>query len=184
MIKEIKNLLSKFIFKVKEYRYDNYRVAQLYSNYYGIKMGENVRLTGRHISFGSEPYLIEIGNNVTITADVIFETHDGGVGVFRKDFPGINIYGRIKVGNNVFIGHRSIIMPNVTIGDNVVIAAGSIVTKNVPDNVVVGGVPAKIIKSIDEYKNKALKNAVYVFETDAKKRKTEILKKLYEKEKQ
>jgi len=169
-------------FKILERIYDNYKVASLYAKHYGIKMGENVRFTGRHISFGSEPYLIEIGNDVTITADVIFETHDGGVGVFRKEYPGINLFGKIKIGNNVFIGHRSIIMPNVVIGNNVVIGAGSVVTKNVPDNVVVAGVPARTIKTLDEYKSKVLKEAVFIFEKKSKKRKTEILMKIKEKE--
>ena len=175
-------MLKKIRFKILNMLYDNYKVSRLYSDYYGITIGKNVRFTGRHISFGSEPYLIEIGDNVTITADVIFETHDGGVGIFRNDYPGINIFGRIKIRNNVFIGHRSIIMPNVTIGNNVVIAAGSIVTKDVPDNVVIGGVPARVIKSIEEYKEKALKNAIYIFETESEKRKSEILKKIKEKQ--
>lgn len=59
-------------------------------------------------------------------------------------------YGKpVNIGNNVWIGGGSIINPGVTIGDNVVIASGSVVTKDVPDNVVVGGNPAKIIKQIE-----------------------------------
>jgi len=112
------------------------------------------------IHFGSEPFLIEIGDNVTITHGVSFVTHDGGVEIFRKEFPGINVFGKIVVGNNVFIGIKSIILPGVTIGSNVVIAAGSVVTRNIPDNVVAGGVPARVIESINEYKTKCLENAV------------------------
>jgi maltose O-acetyltransferase len=55
----------------------------------------------------------------------------------------------ITFGNNVWIGGSAVINPGVTIGNNVVIAAGAVVTKNVPDNVVVGGNPAKIIKQIE-----------------------------------
>ncbi len=56
-------------------------------------------------------------------------------------------YGRpVKIGNNVWIGGRSVINPGVTIGNNVVIASGSVVTKDVPDNALYGGVPARLIK--------------------------------------
>ncbi len=180
MIKEIKKFYSKFKFRIKEYCSDSYNLANLYRNYCGVKIGKNCRFTGSP-NWGSEPYLIEIGDNVTITQRVTFHTHDGGVGLFRKEHPGINIFGKIKIGNNVFVGSHTIFLPGVTVGNNVIIAAGSVISKDIPDNVVVGGVPAKIIKSIDEYKNKALKNAVYVFETNPVKRKEEILKKLKEK---
>ncbi len=151
--------------------------AALYRKYFGIKIGKNVRFTGSP-SWGSEPYLIKIGDDVTITQDVTFHTHDGGVGLFRKEYPGINIFGRIDVGNNVFIGSKVIILPGVTIGNNVVIATGSVVSKDIPSNSVVAGIPAKVIKSIEDYKEKALANAIYVFETDFEKRKKEILEKL------
>lgn len=55
----------------------------------------------------------------------------------------------VKIGNDVWIGGNCTILPGVTIGNNVVIAAGAVVTKDVPDNCVVGGVPAKIIKTIE-----------------------------------
>lgn len=151
--------------------------AALYRKYFGIKIGKNVRFTGSP-SWGSEPYLIKIGDDVTITQDVTFHTHDGGVGLFRKEYPGINIFGRIDVGNNVFIGSKVIILPGVTIGNNVVIATGSVVSKDIPSNSVVAGIPAKVIKSIEDYKEKVLANAIYVFETDFEKRKKEILEKL------
>ena len=60
-------------------------------------------------------------------------------------------FGLITIGTNVFIGLNSIIMPNVVIGNNVVIGCGSIVTKSIPDNMVVAGVPAKSIATIEEY---------------------------------
>lgn len=123
---------------------------KVYKKYLGIKFGENVRIL-HFPRFGSEPFLITIGNNVTITRGVCFVTHDGGVAVFRDKHEGLNVYGKIDVGNNVFIGINSIILPNVRIGNNVVIGAGSIVNKDIPDNVVAAGSPAKIIKNIDEY---------------------------------
>ncbi len=178
MTKKIIKIIKKIHFTLAIFFADNYSVAKVYRKFYDIKIGKNVRFTGRHITFGSEPYLIEIGDNVTITADVKFETHDGGVGLFRKEYPGINIFGRIKIGNNVFIGNSAIIMPGVTIGNNVIIGAGSIVTKDITDNSVAVGVPARVIKTIDEYKEKAFKNAIYVFEKKPNKRKKEILEKI------
>ena len=70
------------------------------------------------------------------------------------------------------------ILPGVTIGDNVVIATGSIITKDVPNNSVVAGVPAKVIKTLEEYKSKVLKDAIYISERDENKRKEEIIAKM------
>ena len=172
------NILNKFknlIFKYKLLSTDSWHKAQIYSQYLGVKFGTNVRITG-DVSFSSEPYLIEIGNDVTITRNVVFHTHDGGVGLFRNEFPGINIFGKIIVGNNVFIGSDSIIMPGIKIGNNVVIGAGSVVTKDIPDDVVVSGVPAKILHTLVDYKKKCLERAVYISETDPIKRRKQILR--------
>jgi acetyltransferase-like isoleucine patch superfamily enzyme len=174
LIMMLKELYVKYLI-IKANRFT---LPDIYRKYYGMTIGEKCVFTGKKISFGSEPYLIEIGNRVRITADVKFETHDGGVGIFRDEYPGINIFGRIKVSDNVFIGHNSIIMPGITIGENVVIGAGSIVTKDIPANSLAVGVPARVIKSIDEYKIKVLKKAVYIHSTDPEKRKKEILQSL------
>jgi acetyltransferase-like isoleucine patch superfamily enzyme len=171
------SILKRNIMKARVILSDSDGKTKIYRKYLGIKIGENVRYTGT-TAWSSEPYLIEIGDNVTITQNVTFHTHDGGVGLFRKEFQGINVMGKIIIGNNVFIGSNSIFLPSVRVGNNVVIAAGSIITKDVPDNVVVGGVPAKILKGIDEYKEKVLKNAVYIFESEPEKRKAEIVKKI------
>ena len=171
-------LIKKIWFKFQVWKAGSYNLAKVYHKYLSVEFGKNVRITGKDTNFGSEPYLIRIGSNVTITGGVIFETHDGGVGLFREEFPGINVFGRILVGNNVFIGHHAIIMPGVTIGDNVVIGAGSIVTRDIPAGVVAVGVPAKSVKSISEYKEKILKHAVMIEAKGEKQRKIEILKKL------
>jgi len=127
----------------------------------GVKFGTNVRITDKP-SFGSEPYLITIGDDVTITDGVIFHNHDGGVGLLRKKYPGIDVIKPITVGNNVFLGSRCTIMPGVTIGNNVIVGAGSLVAKDIPENVVVAGVPAKILKTLAEYEEKVLKDAIYL----------------------
>ena len=104
----------------------------------------------------SEPYLITIGDNCQITKDVKFFTH-GGAKVARIVYPSFDCFGKIKVGSNVYIGNNSLIMPGITIGNNVLIAAGSVVTKSVPDCVVIGGNPARIICSFDEYLKKNMR---------------------------
>jgi acetyltransferase-like isoleucine patch superfamily enzyme len=102
------------------------------------------------VDFGSEPYLVKLGNHVSATRTQ-FVTHDGGVWVFRDKRPDADLIAPIKVGNNVFLGTGVIVLPGVTIGNNVVIGAGAVVTKNIGDNCVAVGVPARTIKSIDEY---------------------------------
>lgn len=131
---------------------------------HGVRMGEGCRLLSNpYRTFGSEPYLIEIGNHVEITADCRFITHDGAVWVLRHldELKNADKFGKITVGNNVFIGTRSTIMPGVTIGDNCVIGACSLVTKNVPSGEVWAGVPAKKICTVEEYKDKCIKCADY-----------------------
>lgn len=129
----------------------------------GVRLGSDVRLISvGGGTFGSEPYLIEIGDHVTVCGRVQFVTHDGGVWVLRHKYPDIDVFGPINVGNNVFIGFGSIIMPNVTIGNNVVIGAGSVVNRDIPDDVVVAGIPAKVIKSLADYEQDVLKSASFI----------------------
>ena len=129
----------------------------------GVTVGQDCRFfaSGYQV-FGSEPYLITIGDHVTITEGVRFITHDGGVWVFRAQYPDLEVFGPITVGNNVFVGVGSIILPNVKIGDNVIIGAGSLVTRDCPTNTVVAGVPARPLRSIDEYYRKVVAKATQV----------------------
>ena len=71
-----------------------------------------------------------------------------------KQFLGYTKIGRVDIGNNVFIGAETVVLPNVIIGDNVIIGANSTVTKDVPANSVVAGSPAKVISSLEEYLSK------------------------------
>lgn len=122
----------------------------------GGRVGEGCRFIGKN-EFGSEPYLITIGNNVSITSSY-FVNHDGGVWVFRGEFPTVDVVKPINIKDNVFIGSHCIIMPGVTIGSNVVVGAGSVVTKDLPEDAVYAGVPAKRIKSLADYKSSILEN--------------------------
>lgn len=121
----------------------------------GCIIGKNVSILCGVDSFSTEPYLIRIGSNVRITMGVMFLTHDGGslVASVLKNKP-FDKFGIIKIGDNVFIGINSIILPGVSIGSNVIIGAGAVVTKNVEDNCVVAGIPARYICSISEYIDK------------------------------
>jgi len=92
--------------------------------------------------------MIEIGDNVTITKRVILLCHDIGRGYIFKKEHNNEIVGKIRIGDNCFIGMNSIILPNVKIGDNVIVGAGSVITKNIQSNVVVAGNPAGIVKKL------------------------------------
>jgi len=109
----------------------------------GVKIGERCRI--RTMSFSTEPYLIEIGNHTAVAAGSQFITHDGATWVFEDDVEGGGIFGRIVVGNNVFIGINCILLSNTTIGDNCIVGAGSVVRGHFPENSVIAGNPAQII---------------------------------------
>ena len=128
----------------------------------GVKIGNDCRIYTTR--FGSEPWLIEIGNKVTVTSGVVLLTHDGSTWLFNDDKGRRFLYKKTIIKNNVFIGIDSIIMPGVVIEDNVIVAAGSIVTKSVPSGVIIGGNPAKIIGDYDTYKAKVFSG--YVSESD------------------
>lgn len=121
----------------------------------GLSIGNNCEIHGK-INWGSEPWLIRIGDHVRITDGCKFVTHDGGAWVLRLDkkYSDITLFGKINIKNNVHIGMNTIIMPGVTIGENSIIGCGAVVVKDIPPNSVVVGVPAKVIKTVDEYKNK------------------------------
>ena len=88
------------------------------------RVGDKVRLLGG-VSFGSEPYLVFLGSNVTVSDRVRFITHDGGVGMFCDEHPGVNVFAPITVGDRVFIGSQATLLPGVTIGSDVVIGAAA-----------------------------------------------------------
>jgi acetyltransferase-like isoleucine patch superfamily enzyme len=143
----------------------------------GCQIGEGTRLLCNVNQLGAEPYLVEIGEDCLFSGGATLYTHDGGVKVLNSlnyfDGKRMDKFGKIKIGNNCFIGNGAKILPNVTLGDNVIIGAGSIVTKDIPSNSVAAGVPAKVICSIDEYYNK---NSQYFLNTagmdEEQKRKT------------
>ena len=140
-------MLNRIIFDLKHLISSYYRKA-LYFNpiiarNLGAIVGSNCRFYS--INFSTEPYLIKIGNHVTITQNVNFSTQDGAVRVFRNLIPDIELFGQIRIGMN------STILFNTEIGDNCVIAAGSVVKGKFHNNSIIAGVHAKCIGSIDDY---------------------------------
>lgn len=130
-----------------------------YAKKVGVNVGENVRFTGIP-RFGTEPWLITIGDNCVFSSEIIFITHDGSVNTLRRldeKYKNIIKFGKIEIGDNVFIGQGVTIMPNVKIGNNAVVGLGSVVTKDVPEGVVVAGVPAKVICSARDLAEKLYK---------------------------
>ncbi len=120
-----------------------------YARRIGVKIGQGCQIESRE--FGSEPYLIELGDHVRVTRGVRFVTHDGGVWVGREKQRDFAVFGAIKVGNNSYIGNYTIVLPGVEIGSNCVVGACSVVTKSVPDGSVVAGNPARFLCSTESY---------------------------------
>lgn len=114
----------------------------------GVQIGENVHLINTTIDW-SHGFLVSIGNRVTLTGVRIL-THDGSTQI---PF-GVSRVGRVTIGDEVFIGHGTIILPNVRIGSCVVIGAGSVVTRDIPDNSVAAGNPARVIGTYDAFLDK------------------------------
>lgn len=116
----------------------------------GVKIGKGSIVTG--VSFGSEPYLISIGENVRITDGTKIFTH-GGARVLRNKYPDLDFFGKVYIGDNVYIGNNCLIMPGVSIGSNVIVGAGSVVTKSIKDNSIFAGNPARFISSIENFES-------------------------------
>ena len=116
----------------------------------GMVCGKNfLRLNGVILD-PSHCWLITIGDNVTMAPRVHVLCHDAST----KCFLNYTKIGRVTIGNNVFIGAETVVLPNVKIGDNVIIGANSTVTKDIPNNVVAVGNPARVICSIEDYLQK------------------------------
>jgi len=127
----------------------------------GLKVGKNVRFV-EVPQFGTECFLIEIGDETTFSNNVRFINHDGGQNAlhFFDKYKDIRTFGRIKIGRQCLIGADTTIMLGVEIGDNCVLGAGSILTTSMPSGSVFAGVPAKFICTLEEYGDKLLSNNV------------------------
>lgn len=129
----------------------------------GTEVGNDCHIFSERVET-SEPYLVSIGDNVTISYNVWFNTHDDSVeAYYKKD---VLIVGRISIGDDCFIGVGSILLPGVTLANKCIVGAGSVVTKSfLEEGSVIAGNPARLICKVDElYK----KNERYIIDTSGK----------------
>jgi len=134
-----------------------------YARRIGVTVGEGCLLAGltRGV-FGTEPYLITVGDRVGIASGVRMITHDGGAFVFRNEFPNLDTVGRITIGDDVVIGMNVILLPGTTVGSYSVVGAGAVVSGTVPPGCVYAGVPARFVCTTEEYRERTLQRAIFV----------------------
>lgn len=116
----------------------------------GIRIGENCKIQNEVMIDYSHNWLVTIGNNVTIAPRVHILAHDAST----KRILNYTKLGLTTIEDDVFVGAGAIVLPGVTIKKGSIVGAGSIVTKDVPENVVVAGNPAKVICTTEEYYTK------------------------------
>ena len=116
----------------------------------GIKIGSGCSIFSNILT--PEAYLVTIGNNVTIAPGCRLLTHDNSVSKVWPEYT--DVFGRINIGDNCFIGADSIILPGVTLGDNCIVAAGRVVSISHPGGAVIAGNPARQITDIERYRDK------------------------------
>lgn len=123
----------------------------------GMRIGDDVKVyvPSKTLIDEQYPWMIEIGNNVRIAQGAIILTHDYSWYVLKRTTGAVlGSSGKVKIGNNVFIGMNAIITAGVTIGNNVIIGTGSVVTKDCEADGVYAGNPARKLMSLDEFYNK------------------------------
>ncbi len=156
ILQVIKTLLS-YISKKRNAcqlrQYDRFTIAE-YFRKQGAQIGNNCSIIPTVL--GAEPYLVKIGNHVTIAGGVSFMTHDGGPWIFRDEIPDLQVFGPIVIEDNCVIGGYAVLLPNIRIGKNSIVGAGSVVITDVPPDTIVMGIPARPIGSVAKYKEKCI----------------------------
>lgn len=138
---------------------DDMEIRLSYYRRNGAVIGENVRAFSPITA--AEPYLIQVGDNTTISSGVVFLTHDNSVIKFPVKI-GTDLVGRVTIGKNCFIGCNTILLPGVTIGNNIIIGAGSVVSRScMEEGTIYAGNPAKRIGLIADF---ASKNERFIFD--------------------
>lgn len=133
--------------------------------------GENFKF---YCDMPGEPFLVTIGDDVTIAAGTILLTHDNSV--IKCNLDATDYFGRVTIGDSCFIGMRSILLPGVELGDHTIVGAGSVVTKSFPKgNVVIAGNPAHVICTIEEFREKKQHLCVNLDVDDRRQHKREYL---------
>jgi len=114
----------------------------------GVRIGAGCWILASE--FSTEPYLIDIGDRVAISSGVQFVTHEGAAWLLRRRSPNLQVFGRIRIGDDSLIGMNCIILPGTTIGSRCVVGAGAVVKGEVANGTVVAGNPARFLKTTDE----------------------------------
>lgn len=125
----------------------------------GMRIGERTTIFNANTVLidKTRPWLIDIGDDVQITRGVVILTHGYDWSVLKGKYGEVlGSAGKVKIGNNVFVGMNTVILKGVTIGNNVIIGAGSLVNKDIPDNCVAAGNPARVIMSLEDYHEKRI----------------------------
>lgn len=155
MLKSLFNIARNAVHRVKERvelnAYDTRTIAA-YFRKQGAQVGEGCVIIPTWL--GTEPYLIKIGNRVSIAKGVMFITHDGGAAVLRDEIPDMQVFGPIVIEDNCVIGQNVTIFGNVRIGANSIIGAGSVVIGDIAPNTVAMGIPARAFGSMERYREK------------------------------
>lgn len=150
---KVKSIIRKLIWR---YRADSLSYVKWLKKQ-GCEIGEGVNFIDPRNGWVdvSRPWMVRIGNNVTITSGVVILTHDYGWSVMKVAYG--DIIGNARpamIGDNVFIGMNTMVLGGGKIGNNVIIGANSTVSGEIPDNCVAAGNPAKVICSLADYKEK------------------------------
>jgi acetyltransferase-like isoleucine patch superfamily enzyme len=125
------------------------KLSKLFYRLRGTKIGKSVYIDKGVFIEGWRPYLVTIKDNVEIGPKAIIVAIDSSYNtVSQRDIP--ILYGKVTIERNAYIGAGAIILPGVTIGEYSIVAAGAVVARDVPPRTVVAGVPAKVIKTIEE----------------------------------
>ena len=164
----IKFLFAKIISKLK----NDDEVISAYFRREGMKVGKNCHIYSNIVT--SESYLIEIGDNVTISNGVQLITHDNSICKVCPELT--DTFGFIHIGDNSFIGAKTVILPGVSLPNNTIVGSGSVVTKSFSEErMIIAGNPAKQVSTWEKYKEKRSQFGVNISKSSAEQKKEQAL---------
>lgn len=147
-MKELGYWLTKVKFKLRK---NDKEVMNEYFRKSGMKIGGGCNICCNIMT--TEPYLIRLGNNVTISGNVVFVTHDNSLSKVSSEY--VNLFGYITVGDNCFLGQNTTIMYGCTLANNIIVASGSVVCNSfTEENIIIAGNPARKVGTWDSLRNK------------------------------
>lgn len=142
------SLLVKGFLHILAMNVPNERLRNTFYRWRGTKIGNNVGIGYGVFIEESRPYLVEIEDGVNIGPMAVIVAHDSSFHCMNPDVP--ILFGRVIIRKQGYIGAKAVILPGVTIGEGAIVAAGAVVTKNVAPGIIVAGVPAKQINTVEK----------------------------------